>query len=93
MAIRDVTPRHRPRGENGDMGLFVQRPEEPAEWAGIPSEPERHETAAERLADAAAVDLGLLGGVELGGGAVESIVIPVAPVVEIAESQESPADE
>lgn len=70
------------------MGLFVQRPEEPAEWAGIPSEPERAQSAAERLADAAAVDLGLLG-----DGAVESIVIPVAPVVEIAESQESPADE
>lgn len=70
------------------MGLFVQRPEEPAEWAGIPSEPERAQSAAERLADAAAVDLGLLG-----DGAVESIVIPVAPVVEITESQESPADE
>ena len=76
------------------MGLFVQRPEEPAEWAGIPSEPERAETAAERLADAASVDLGLLGGGELGGGgAVESIVIPVAPLIEITETQESPADE
>lgn len=74
------------------MGLFVQRPEEPAEWAGIPSEPARAETAAERLADAATADPGLLGGA-LGGGAVESIVIPVAPVIEIAESQESPADE
>lgn len=75
------------------MGLFVQRPEEPAEWAGIPSEPARPETAAERLADAGAVDVGLLGGGDLGGGAVESIVIPVAPVIEIVESQESPADE
>lgn len=75
------------------MGLFVQRPEEPAEWAGIPSEPARPETAAERLADAAPADVGLLGGGELGGGAVESIVIPVAPVVEIMESQESPADQ
>lgn len=75
------------------MGLFVQRPEEPAEWAGIPSEPARPETAAERLADAAPADLGLLAGGELGGGAVESIVIPVAPIIEIIESQESPADE
>ncbi|WP_194411271.1 hypothetical protein [Microbacterium cremeum] len=75
------------------MGLFVQRPEEPAEWAGIPSEPARPETAAERLADAAAADLGLLGSGDLGGGAVESIVIPVAPVVEIVESQESPTGE
>ena len=75
------------------MGLFVQRPEEPAEWAGIPSEPARTETAAERLAAAADADLGLLGGGELAGGAIESSVIPVAPVVEIVEAQESPADE
>ncbi len=64
------------------MGLFAQRPEEPTEWAGLPSEPARPESAAEKLADAAPqVDaLGLMT-----GGAVESIVIPVAPVVEIAQ--------
>jgi len=64
------------------MGLFASRPEEPTEWAGLPSEPARAESAAEKLADAApAVDaLGFVG-----GGAVESIVIPVAPVVEVAQ--------
>ncbi|MFC8683287.1 hypothetical protein ACFT30_17380 [Microbacterium ureisolvens] len=73
------------------MGMFSKLPEEPVEWAGLPSEPARAETAAERLTDAATADLGGLGFGEsgLGGGAVESIVIPVAPVVEIAEHQES----
>ncbi|WP_127818866.1 hypothetical protein [Microbacterium sp. CPCC 204701] len=75
------------------MGLFVQRPEEPADWAGIPSEPAHPEGAAERLTDAAGVDPGLLVGGELGGGAVESIVIPVVPAIEIAQPQKFPADE
>lgn len=78
------------------MGLFSQLPEEPIEWAGLPSEPTHPETEAERLADAStAVDLGGLGIGELGlgGGAVESIVIPVAPVIEIAESQGSGEDQ
>lgn len=77
------------------MGLFSKLPEEPTEWAGLPSEPARAETAAERLTDAAAIDLGGfgVGGVGHGGGAVESIVFPVTPVVEIAESQETGEDE
>jgi hypothetical protein len=70
------------------MGLFTQRPEQNEEWAGIPSEPLQVESEAERLADAAPIDAG---GLTLDGLgiAVESIVIPVAPVIEIAESQES----
>jgi hypothetical protein len=63
------------------MGLFTQRPEFNDEWAGIPGEPLAPETAAQRLADAAPID----GASLLGGGAVESILIPVVPVVEIAE--------
>ncbi len=64
------------------MGLFSQLPEEPTEWAGLPSEPARAESSAERLPDAAPVDLGGLGvgGIglaESGGGAIEAIVIPV----------------
>lgn len=64
------------------MGLFAHRPEEPTEWAGLPSEPERTESAAERLADAvpASDALGILV-----GGPVESIVIPTAPVIEVAQ--------
>jgi hypothetical protein len=74
------------RGENGGMGLFSQLPEEPTEWAGLPSEPARAESSAERLPDAAPVDLGGLGvgGIGLaasGGDTVEAIVIPVAAVV------------
>jgi hypothetical protein len=70
------------------MGLFTEiRPEENDDWAGIPSDPLRAETEAERLRDAAPVDAAALG---LGSfAAVESILIPVAPVIEIAESQES----
>jgi hypothetical protein len=69
------------------MGLFTQRPEFDDELPGLPGEPLRPESHAERLADdAPAMDALTL----LGGGAVESIVIPVAPVVEIAqESTES----
>lgn len=62
-------------GHNGFMGMFTQRPEEPTEWAGLPSEPARPTSAAERLDDAAPVDLGLMPDA---GGAVESIAIPVA---------------
>lgn len=78
------------------MGLFVQRPEEPAEWAGIPSEPAHPESAAERLTDAAPLDpAGLgVGGIALAGpGSVESVVFPVEPVIERAEGQESAEDE
>jgi len=69
------------------MGLFTQRPEFNDELPGLPGEPLHPETAAERLADAAPVDIGLVG--LLGEGAVESVVIPVEPVVEIAETQET----
>ncbi|KRB35734.1 hypothetical protein [Microbacterium sp. Root180] len=68
------------------MGLFTQRPEHHEEWAGLPSEPARPDTDAERLADAApAVDA-------LGFGSIESIVIPVAPVVDVARAAASDAD-
>lgn len=36
------------------MGLFTQRPEEPSEWAGLPSEPAQPLSDAERLGDAGA---------------------------------------
>jgi len=38
------------------MGLFSHRPQDPVEWAGLPSEPERPESAAERLDTAPPVD-------------------------------------
>lgn len=46
------------------MGLFVQRPEEPSEWAGLPGEPARPRTRAELLPDdeqPAALPTALLG--------------------------------
>jgi hypothetical protein len=38
-------------GDNGVMGLFASRPEDPFEWAGLPSEPLRAHTDAELLED------------------------------------------
>lgn len=56
------------------MGLFVQRPEENEDWAGLPSEPLRSESTAERLTDAARIDAASLDAI-FGAG---SIVIPIA---------------
>ncbi|TDN92535.1 hypothetical protein [Microbacterium sp. BK668] len=57
------------------MGLFTQRPEENEEWAGLPSEPHRPESAAEMLTDASSPDAA---GVDL-FPAAGSIAIPVIP--------------
>lgn len=65
------------------MGLFQQRPEEPTEWAGIPSDPARAETAAERLAGGAPIRVG--DELFTDGATVESIVIPVSPPVDAAQ--------
>ena len=56
------------------MGLFTQRPEENDEWAGLPSEPLRAESFAERLPDAAPVNATAL---DFGG--IGSISIPLTP--------------
>lgn len=71
------------------MGLFAHRPEEPTEWAGLPSEPQRERSEAERLGERATVDLGLTGLLGETAGAIESIVVPVAPVARISEAQNS----
>ena len=64
------------------MGLFTPRPEEPTEWAGLPSEPLEVRSPAESLpAPPASADP-----LAVPGGAVESIVIPVIPVVEAAQT-------
>ncbi|WES66102.1 hypothetical protein P0L94_08495 [Microbacter sp. GSS18] len=66
------------------MGMFMQRPEEPTEWAGLPSEPARPQNAAERLDDAPPVDLGLPPAVD---GGVASIVIPVTAPADEASAE------
>ena len=71
------------------MGLFTRGPEHNEEWAGLPSEPARPESDAERLADAIPVRLDGFGG---DGGAVESIVIPVAPIIDIAQPDVTDGD-
>jgi len=72
---------------NGDMGQFTTRPEEPTEWAGLPSEPLESRPAAESLAAPieSADPLAFLGGL------IESVVIPLAPPVEI-EPPPEPAE-
>jgi len=63
------------------MGLFASRPEEPTEWAGLPSEPLPPRSAAEALADGSSMaDLGFV------AVPVESIVIPLTPEIQIAEA-------
>ncbi|MDQ1083954.1 MULTISPECIES: hypothetical protein [Microbacterium] len=58
------------------MGLFVQRPEEPSEWAGLPGEPLRARTSAELLPDdePTATPTGLLG---LVASSTTSVEIPL----------------
>ena len=55
------------------MGQFTARPEEPAEWAGLPSEPLRARPAAEALdAPVESADT-----IALFSGATASVVIPL----------------
>lgn len=70
--------------DNMRMGLFSSRPQEPSEWAGLPSEPLRAESEAERLS--AAVDVDPAG---LVGGGFGSIVIPVEPVSDEPETPDA----
>lgn len=66
------------------MGLFMQRPEDKSEWAGLPSEPLEPQSDAERLTDAPPVDAG---GVDLLFGVGSISVLPL----DIDEPE--PADE
>lgn len=72
------------------MGLFSPRPEEPTEWAGLPSEPLEARSPADRLATDASLDaLGLLA-----GSGVASIPLEVPPPEPASEdrSENDPTD-
>ncbi|QLD10302.1 hypothetical protein [Microbacterium oleivorans] len=73
------------------MGLFTQRPEEPSEWAGLPSEPVRPRSGAELLPDVAP-PADALGGL-LGQGGVASIPIPLAVPTRGADGDVPPASD
>lgn len=78
--FRFSQPTPKRRGHTGAMGLFVQRPEEPSQWAGLPGEPERQRSRAEMLPDdeqPEASPAGLLG---LADAPVASIEIPLPSV-------------
>ena len=74
------------------MGLFTQRPEEPSDWAGLPSEPARPTSGAELLpdepplADPAAA---ILGGTGISSVAI-ALSVPAAP--ERADDRDSDRD-
>jgi hypothetical protein len=57
------------------MGLFASKPEEPSEWAGLPSEPLGALSDSELLGDPPTADM-LLGDTPPG---VASITIPAVP--------------
>jgi hypothetical protein len=67
------------------MGQFTTRPEEPAEWAGLPSEPLGPRPTAESLA----APLDSADSLDFLGGTIESVVIPLEPPVEIDVPAES----
>jgi hypothetical protein len=64
------------------MGLFSARPEEPTQWAGLPSEPVPERSEAESLAAhvESADSLAFL------GTTIESVVIPVVPIAEVTQT-------
>ncbi|MGZ8805361.1 MAG: hypothetical protein ACXWZG_08690 [Microbacterium sp.] len=64
------------------MGQFTTRPEEPTEWAGLPSEPVESNPSAESVVAA----LEFADSLAILGGTIESVAIPLFPVVEIAPS-------
>jgi len=43
------------QAHNGPMGLFTQRPEEPSEWGGLPSEPLEPTNPVDRLGEGPAL--------------------------------------
>lgn len=57
------------------MGMLSSRPEEPTEWAGLPSEPLRERSAAEQLDADTAAEAAALG---TATGSITSISIPIA---------------
>jgi len=59
------------------MGLFASRPEDPFEWAGLPSEPLRAQTEAERLDPTPVDPFSLTAGTD-----VSSVAVPVEPATE-----------
>lgn len=59
------------------MGLFVQRPEEPSEWAGLPGEPVRPRSRAEELPDDTAPEASPVSLLGLVDAPVTSVQVPV----------------
>jgi hypothetical protein len=67
------------------MGLFTPRPEEPTPWAGIPSDPLEPLSEVESLA----APLPSADSLDYAGGGVESIVVPMPPIVESVQEADS----
>ncbi|KTR95096.1 hypothetical protein NS220_07100 [Microbacterium testaceum] len=74
------------------MGLFVQRPEEPSEWAGLPGEPVRPRSRAEVLPDDEPVNAASADLLGVGETSLSSITISLDEVVPPAAEESSAAD-
>lgn len=72
------------KAHNRRMGIFQSRPEEPAEWAGLPAEPWEPREPTEVLPPAVD-DIGVL------GAAGVAFSVPIEVLVEEAE-QDAAAD-
>ncbi len=84
-----ITPTARRSADNGAMGIFQSRPEEPDEWAGLPAEPWEPRVPGEVLPPPVD-DLGVLGAAGI------SFSIPTelltAEVATTAEIEAAPDD-
>lgn len=74
----------------GAMGLFVQRPEEPSEWAGLPGEPVRRRTRTEVLPDDARPEASPAGLLGLADAPMSSIEIPIPPAADALDGDGAP---
>lgn len=70
------------------MGQFTTRPEEPTEWAGLPSEPVQSRPEAESLG----VPIESADSLAVWGTTIESVAIPVVPVAEIVQTSTDSAE-
>ncbi|MFG6474975.1 hypothetical protein ACFXP7_01145 [Microbacterium sp. P06] len=73
------------------MGLFASKPEDPTEWAGLPSEPLRERTEADLLDDPP-VAAGILGDTPPGVAWIEIPVVPPADGEPAGDTASDPTD-
>jgi hypothetical protein len=71
------------------MGLFASKPEEPTEWAGLPSEPLGALSDSELLEDPPAADI-LLGETPPGVASISIPIVAEPAATDTADASEDP---